>query len=151
MGRPRTFGSRPFAIPSQPLSSRMALGSATSSPAYDMTVLRRHGAPGASRWCVAPPSSAGSKATFGAGLRHYFATLLIASGADVKVVQARLRHASAKTTLDTYGHLWPDSDDSTRTAAKAVLEAHALRALAKFLRTARVLLALPDCVFAGQE
>ena len=35
------------------------------------------------------------------------ASLLIASGADVKVVQARLRHASAKTTLDTYGHLWP--------------------------------------------
>ena len=27
-----------------------------------------------------------------------------ASGGDVKVVQARLRHASAKTTLDTYGH-----------------------------------------------
>jgi integrase len=34
-------------------------------------------------------------------LRHYFASLLIASGADVKVVQARVRHASAKTTLDT--------------------------------------------------
>lgn len=41
-------------------------------------------------------------------LRHYFASLLIASGADVKTVQARLRHASAKTTLGTYGHLWPD-------------------------------------------
>ena len=47
-------------------------------------------------------------------LRHFFASLLIASGADVKVVQARLRHASAKTTLDTYSHLWPDSDLSTR-------------------------------------
>ncbi len=56
-------------------------------------------------------------------LRHYFASLLIASGADVKVVQARLRHASAKTTLDTYGHLWPDSDDSTRAAVEAVLAA----------------------------
>jgi integrase len=32
-------------------------------------------------------------------LRHYFASF--ASGADVKTVQARLRHASAKTTLDT--------------------------------------------------
>jgi integrase len=49
-------------------------------------------------------------------LRHFYASLLIASGSDVKVVQARLRHASAKTTLDTYGHLWPDSDDSTRAA-----------------------------------
>lgn len=56
-------------------------------------------------------------------LRHYFASLLIASGADVKVVQARLRHASAKTTLDCYGHLWPDRDESTRAAADAVISA----------------------------
>ena len=56
-------------------------------------------------------------------LRHYFASLLIASGADVKTVQARLRHASAKTTLDTYGHLWPDRDESTRAAVDAVLAA----------------------------
>jgi NAD(P)-dependent dehydrogenase (short-subunit alcohol dehydrogenase family) len=41
-------------------------------------------------------------------LRHFYASLLIASGANVKVVQARLRHASASTTLDTYSHLWPD-------------------------------------------
>ena len=58
-------------------------------------------------------------------LRHYFASLLIASGANVKVVQARLRHASATTTLDTYGHLWPDSDEATRSAVEAVLVARA--------------------------
>ncbi|MGO9295772.1 MAG: tyrosine-type recombinase/integrase [Streptosporangiaceae bacterium] len=58
-------------------------------------------------------------------LRHYFASLLIASGADVKTVQARLRHASAKTTLDTYGHLWPDRDESTRAAVEAVFQDHA--------------------------
>ena len=60
-------------------------------------------------------------------LRHYFASLLIASGLDVKVVQARLRHASAKTTLDTYGHLWPDRDDTSRAAVAAVyaVRAHA--------------------------
>jgi hypothetical protein len=40
-------------------------------------------------------------------------------------MQARLRHASAKTTLDAYGHLWPDSDESTRTAVEAVLVARA--------------------------
>ncbi|HUL28532.1 MAG TPA: site-specific integrase [Streptosporangiaceae bacterium] len=56
-------------------------------------------------------------------LRHYFASLLIASGADVKTVQARLRHASAKTTLDTYGHIWPDRDESTRAAVEEVLAA----------------------------
>lgn len=64
-------------------------------------------------------------------LRHYFASMLIASGADVKVVQARLRHASAKTTLDTYGHLWPDTDDSTRAAIDVLMAARA-----DYLRTA---------------
>lgn len=54
-------------------------------------------------------------------LRHFYASLLIASGADVKVVQHRLRHASAKTTLDTYSHLWPDSDESTRTAVERAM------------------------------
>lgn len=54
-------------------------------------------------------------------LRHYYASLLISSGLDVKVVQARLRHASAKTTLDTYGHLWPDSDETTRAAIGGVM------------------------------
>jgi integrase len=52
-------------------------------------------------------------------LRHYFASLLIAQGADVKTVQARLRHASAKTTLDTYGHIWPDRDETTKAAVDA--------------------------------
>jgi integrase len=56
-------------------------------------------------------------------LRHYYASLLISSGLDVKIVQTRLRHASAKTTLDTYGHLWPDSDETTRAAIGSVITA----------------------------
>jgi integrase len=56
-------------------------------------------------------------------LRHYLASLLIASGADIKTVQARMRHASARTTLDTYSHLWPDADESTRAAVGAVIAA----------------------------
>lgn len=66
-------------------------------------------------------------------LRHYFASLLIASGSDVKIVQARMRHASAKTTLDVYGHLWPDTEESTRAAVETVLAARA-----DSLRTATV-------------
>jgi integrase len=58
-------------------------------------------------------------------LRHYFASLLIASGLDVKVVQNRLRHASAMTTLNTYGHMWPDADESARAAVAVVLAARA--------------------------
>ncbi|MEV5131670.1 site-specific integrase [Streptomyces sp. NPDC053705] len=69
-------------------------------------------------------------------LRHYYASLLIASGADVKVVQHRLRHSSAKTTLDTYGHLWPDSDESTRSAVEAVM-AGKIKKTADPLRTGK--------------
>ena len=54
-------------------------------------------------------------------LRHYYASLLIRHGESVKIVQARLGHASASETLDTYSHLWPDSDDKTREAVDAYL------------------------------
>ena len=54
-------------------------------------------------------------------LRHYYASLLIRFGESVKTVQARLGHASAAETLDTYSHLWPDSDDRTREAIDSVL------------------------------
>jgi len=57
--------------------------------------------------------------------RHYFASLLISAGADVKIVQARLRHASATTALNTYAHLWPDTEESTRAAVDVVLAARA--------------------------
>jgi integrase len=67
-------------------------------------------------------------------LRHYLASLLIASGADIKTVQARMRHATARTTLDAYGHLWPDADESTRTAVGKVI-AERLKTTAYPLRT----------------
>lgn len=54
-------------------------------------------------------------------LRHYFASLLISQGLDVKVVQKSLRHSSAKTALDTYGHMWPDKEESARAAVAQVL------------------------------
>ncbi len=55
------------------------------------------------------------------GLRHFYASLLIRHGESVKTVQGRLGHASAAETLDTYSHLWPDSDDRTRAAVDSVL------------------------------
>ena len=67
-------------------------------------------------------------------LRHHLASLLIASGADIKTVQARTRHASARTMLDTYGHLWPDADASTRTAIGVVI-AERMETTADRLRT----------------
>jgi integrase len=70
------------------------------------------------------PAVAAAKAPQGTGfhtLRHYYASLLIRHGESVKVVQARLGHASASETLDTYSHLWPDSEDRTRAAIDDVL------------------------------
>jgi integrase len=64
-------------------------------------------------------------------LRYYYASLLIRHGESVKVVQARLGHASAGEAINTYAHLWPDSDDRTRDAVAA--------ALADCLRTAEVI------------
>lgn len=60
-------------------------------------------------------------------LRHYYASLLIRHGESVKTVQARLGHASAVETLDTYSHLWPDSDDRTRDAIDSALGSTAYR------------------------
>jgi integrase len=54
-------------------------------------------------------------------LRHYYASLLIRHGESVKAVQRRLGHKSAVETLDTYSHLWPDSEDRTREAVDTVL------------------------------
>ena len=58
-------------------------------------------------------------------LRGTLASMVIASGADVKVAQKRLRHASAMTTLNTYDHMWPDADESARAAVGVVLAARA--------------------------
>ena len=45
------------------------------------------------------------------GLRHVAAGLLIQAGANVKVVQRQLGHASAAMTLDQYADLWDDGLD----------------------------------------
>jgi integrase len=57
-------------------------------------------------------------------LRQFYASLLIRHGESVKTVQARLGHASAAEPLDTYSHLWPDSDDRPRVAVDSVLRTH---------------------------
>jgi integrase len=52
-------------------------------------------------------------------LRHTAASLAIAAGADVKVVQQMLGHKSATVTLDLYGHLFPDRLDTVADAMDA--------------------------------
>ena len=43
-------------------------------------------------------------------LRHSHASMLINMGFNIKEISDRLGHESIKTTLDTYGHLYPDKD-----------------------------------------
>jgi integrase len=50
-------------------------------------------------------------------LRHFYASGLIASGCDVVAVQRALGHAKPTTTLTTYAHLWPTTEDRVRDAA----------------------------------
>ena len=54
-------------------------------------------------------------------LRHTAASLAIASGANVKVVQKMLGHSSAAMTLDIYAALFPDDLDSVSTAMEDLL------------------------------
>jgi integrase len=49
-------------------------------------------------------------------LRHTAASLMIASGAGVKVVQQQLGHRTATLTLDRYAHLFPSELDALSTA-----------------------------------
>ena len=49
-------------------------------------------------------------------LRHTAASMAIAAGADVKVVQRMLGHADATMTLNTYADLWPDRLDDVSDA-----------------------------------
>lgn len=59
-------------------------------------------------------------------LRHTYASLLIEAGENPKVVQQRLGHASISETMDTYGHLWPESEDRTRAAVDTALTTAAI-------------------------
>jgi integrase len=67
-------------------------------------------------------------------LRHTAASLAIASGATVKVVQRMLGHASATVTLDRYGHLYGDDLDDLADRMHAAAEAFRGNS-ADFLRT----------------
>ena len=74
-------------------------------------------------------------------LRHTAASLAIAAGQNVKVIQQVLGHKSATMTPDLYGHLFGDQLDQVADAmdaARASLQGHA-----DFLRTNRKLIKLP--------
>ena len=54
-------------------------------------------------------------------LRHTHASALIAAGLDVLTISRRLGHAKPTTTLNTYGHLFRQSDSGAAAAIEAAL------------------------------
>jgi integrase len=54
-------------------------------------------------------------------LRHYFATVLIFGGANVKTVQLAMGHTRPMITLNTYVGYWPDAVDRTRSLVDSAL------------------------------
>lgn len=56
------------------------------------------------------------------GLRHTHATLLLEVGTHAKVIQERLGHADAKTTMDTYAHVIHTLQENTASQFAALLD-----------------------------
>jgi integrase len=60
--------------------------------------------------------------------RHTLASLMIAAGVNAKALQTFMGHSSITTTLDTYGHLMPGSEDEAANLLDAYLDAQQERA-----------------------
>src|SRR5882672_6784199 len=60
------------------------------------------------------------------GLRHTTASLAISAGANVKVVQRLLGHATAAMTLDRYGHLLNDDLSGVAAALGKAIDSTAI-------------------------
>ena len=75
-------------------------------------------------WTPAVCASVGEPCRFH-DLRHSQPAMLIAAGQYPKVIQARLGHASIKTTLDTYGHLHEGLDEAAASALDDIMAGRA--------------------------
>lgn len=86
--------------------------------------------PGELRWAFDPAATAiGVKGLTPHELRHTAASLAIATGANIKVVQRLLGHKTAALTLDRYGHLYSDDLDACAVALNAAAQGVTQRGL----------------------
>lgn len=74
---------------------------------------------------------AGTKRVRFHDLRHTHASLLLAAGANIHAVSARLGHASVGFTLQVYGHLMPGMDEALADATDAVFGPGAITRLSR--------------------
>jgi len=76
------------------------------------------------RWAFDPAATAiGVEGLTPHELRHTAASLAIATGANIKVVQRLLGHKTAALTLDRYGHLYSDDLDACAVALDRAAQA----------------------------
>lgn len=54
--------------------------------------------------------------------RHTHATMLLSAGVNIKIIQARLGHASISTTLNTYAHVMANDEEQAAGAIEKLLE-----------------------------
>lgn len=113
VGTPKNSKRRSVAYPAF-LTPRLKLAARTARgnhlfPGRDGGYMRR---PGTTSWFAKAKKESGvDPALTFHDLRHTAASLAIRSGANVKVVQEMLGHASAALTLDTYAGLFNDNLD----------------------------------------
>ncbi|MFV2195706.1 tyrosine-type recombinase/integrase [Nocardiopsis sp. LOL_012] len=129
MGAPKKGETRAVPVPSFLVPELRALVEGRSAEALVFTAPR-----GGPIWLRNWRPRAFKKAVKEAGLedrkltphklRHTAASLAIAAGADVYVVQTMLGHRKPSITLDTYGHLWPDRLDEVADALGAKRAEH---------------------------
>lgn len=105
-GQPRTVGYPPF-MRSMLLEAKLVGG----RPFYQTPMPKN-----LDSWWKTAITKAGLPDLRFHDLRHTAASIAIASGASVKVVQNMLGHASAAMTLDVYAALW--EEDVTKTAER---------------------------------
>lgn len=53
-------------------------------------------------------------------MRHFYGSTILQETGNILVAQKAMRHAKASTTLNVYGHLIGDTDESTRDALRGV-------------------------------
>jgi len=53
-------------------------------------------------------------------LRHFYASIMITAGTQPKRLQELLGHSTLAMTMDTYGHLFPPTEDETARINKAI-------------------------------
>ncbi len=144
LGTPKSHREREVPVPNflAELLAQELHGRAPDDPAFPSPrggLLRNYSF--RRQWFDAAATAVGVDGLTPHELRHTAASLAIASGASVKVIQRMLGHASAAMTLDVYSHLFADDLDTVADRLNVLGEA-AASARADQVRTSGRIVAL---------